>query len=153
MLSLRKRQLLFCLTEPTFSDEFIALSQSTNTRRFLSLGRNTVRTPGEFDLDLAVGREFQVTERSRLRLRAEAFNILNHTNFKEPSSALTVTTNSQAGDFQLAWIWHHYIRAGRSFLAACGAIRVLKESALERRRGHLIGCVATLKAMTESAPK
>jgi hypothetical protein len=43
MLSLRKRQLLLCLTEPTFSDEFIALSQSANTRRFLSAGHSKIR--------------------------------------------------------------------------------------------------------------
>jgi hypothetical protein len=60
-----------------------------------SLGRDTIRTPGEFDLDLAVGREFPITERSRLRLRVEAFNILNHTNFKEPNTSLTVTTSAQ----------------------------------------------------------
>jgi len=59
-----------------------------------SLGRDTVRTPGEFDLDLAVGREFAIRERARLKLRAEAFNVLNHTNFKEPNTTLTVTTNS-----------------------------------------------------------
>ena len=60
-----------------------------------SLGRNTVRTPGEFDLDLAVGREFPISERFKMRLRAEAFNILNHTNLKEPNTSLTVTTNAQ----------------------------------------------------------
>ena len=60
-----------------------------------SLGRNAVRTPGEFDIDLAVGRQFPITERFKLRLRAEAFNILNHTNLKEPNTSLTVTTNAQ----------------------------------------------------------
>ena len=60
-----------------------------------SLARNSVRTPGEFDLDLAVGREFPIRERVRFRLRAEAFNILNHTNFREPNTSLTVTTNAQ----------------------------------------------------------
>jgi hypothetical protein len=60
-----------------------------------SLGRDSVRTPGEFDVDLAVGREFPIRERLRFRLRAEAFNILNHSNFREPSTSLTVTTNAQ----------------------------------------------------------
>ena len=60
-----------------------------------SLGRNSVRTPGEFDVDLAVGREFPIRENVRFRLRAEAFNLLNHTNLKEPSTSLTVTTNAQ----------------------------------------------------------
>jgi hypothetical protein len=60
-----------------------------------SLSRNFVRTPGEFDLDLAVGRDFPIREHVRFRLRAEAFNILNHTNFREPNTSLTVTTNAQ----------------------------------------------------------
>jgi hypothetical protein len=60
-----------------------------------SLGRDTVRTPGELDLDLAVGREFPIAERFRLKLRAEAFNVLNHTNLLQPSTSLTVTTNTQ----------------------------------------------------------
>lgn len=44
-----------------------------------TLGRNSVRTPGEFDPDLAVGRKFPIREGVQLVLRAEAFNILNHT--------------------------------------------------------------------------
>jgi hypothetical protein len=61
-----------------------------------SLGRNAVRSPGELDLDLAVGREFPIAERIRFKLRAEAFNVLNHTNLLAPNTSLTVTTNAQA---------------------------------------------------------
>jgi hypothetical protein len=59
-----------------------------------SLGRDTVRTPGEFDLDFAVSRKFPIRERLKLEVRAEAFNILNHTNFLAPDTSLTVTANS-----------------------------------------------------------
>jgi len=59
-----------------------------------SLGRNAVRTPGELDLDLAVSREFALREGVHLRLRAEAFNILNHTNLLAPNVTLTATTNA-----------------------------------------------------------
>jgi hypothetical protein len=59
-----------------------------------SLGRNTIRTPGELNLDLAVGREFPIRERVRLRIRAEAFNVLNHTNLRGPNVSLTATTNA-----------------------------------------------------------
>src|SRR5437762_5582035 len=45
-----------------------------------SLGRNSVVTAGEFDLDFAIGRKFAIRERLKLQLRLEAFNILNHTN-------------------------------------------------------------------------
>lgn len=56
-----------------------------------NLGRNTV-PPGE--LDLAVSREFPIGERLRLRIRADAFNILNHTNFQTPNVSLNATTNA-----------------------------------------------------------
>jgi hypothetical protein len=59
-----------------------------------NLGRNTVRTPSEWDLDLAVGRDFPIRERLRLKVRGEAFNILNHANFQTPNVSLNATTNS-----------------------------------------------------------
>jgi hypothetical protein len=40
-----------------------------------------VRGPGFFDIDLALSRTFRMIERLSLPARAEAFNILNHTNF------------------------------------------------------------------------
>ena len=55
-----------------------------------SLGRDTVRSPGELDLDLAVDRKFAVTERCKLQIRVEAFNLLNHTNFLPPNTTLSV---------------------------------------------------------------
>ena len=62
-----------------------------------TLGRDTVRTPGEFDLDLAVDRQFPIRERARLEFRVEAFNLLNHTNFLAPNTSLTVTSNPSTG--------------------------------------------------------
>ena len=58
-----------------------------------NLGRNTMRLPGELNLDLAVARRFPLRERLALTLRMEAFNILNHTNFGGPSTGLTVTAD------------------------------------------------------------
>lgn len=46
-----------------------------------NLGRNAVRGPGNFSFDLSLTRNFRLTERFTLQARAEAFNILNHTNF------------------------------------------------------------------------
>jgi Carboxypeptidase regulatory-like domain/TonB-dependent Receptor Plug Domain len=59
-----------------------------------TLGRDTVRTPGELDLDLGLGRRFTIRENLKLLLRMEAFNILNHTNFNAPNTSLTVTANA-----------------------------------------------------------
>jgi hypothetical protein len=52
---------------------------------FGSVGRNTVYGPGRQTLDLALQREFSVTESLKLQVRAEAFNALNHTNLGTPN--------------------------------------------------------------------
>ena len=53
--------------------------------RFGNVGRNTVYGPGRQTLDLALQREFAMTETIKLQVRAEAFNALNHTNLGTPN--------------------------------------------------------------------
>ncbi len=43
-----------------------------------------MRAPGLTNTDFSLLREFRFTERIRMRLRAEFFNALNHTNFGLP---------------------------------------------------------------------
>ena len=52
---------------------------------FGNSGRNTVYGPGMETADLALSREFVVTEKLRFSLRGEAFNALNHTNLGTPN--------------------------------------------------------------------
>lgn len=52
---------------------------------FGDVGRNTVYGPGRQTLDLALQREFAVTETIKLQVRAEAFNALNHSNLGTPN--------------------------------------------------------------------
>jgi len=52
---------------------------------FGTVGRNTVYGPGRQTLDVALQREFSVTETLKVQLRAEAFNALNHTNLGTPN--------------------------------------------------------------------
>lgn len=59
-----------------------------------SMGRDNVRTPGDFDLDLALDRKFKIRERAWFELRAEAFNFLNHVNLETLNTSLTVTANA-----------------------------------------------------------
>ena len=47
------------------------------------------------NLDLSVARRFTITERLSLQIRAEAFNVLNHTNFNAPNTSLTVIADPQ----------------------------------------------------------
>ena len=53
--------------------------------RFGNVGRNTVYGPGRQTLDLALQREFAMTETVKVQIRAEAFNALNHTNLGTPN--------------------------------------------------------------------
>lgn len=52
---------------------------------FGDVGRNTIYGPGMQKLDLALYREFAVTEKMRFQFRAEFFNALNHTNLGTPN--------------------------------------------------------------------
>jgi outer membrane receptor protein involved in Fe transport len=47
-----------------------------------NLGRNTFLGPGYLNLDTSLFKNFRLSDRFRLQFRAEAFNILNHTNFQ-----------------------------------------------------------------------
>ena len=44
-----------------------------------------MRGLGAWQIDFALHREFQLSERVSLQFRAEAFNVLNHPNFANPS--------------------------------------------------------------------
>lgn len=45
-----------------------------------NVGNGAIRAPGLVNLDLSIGKSFHVTEKSRLQVRADMFNALNHTN-------------------------------------------------------------------------
>src|ERR1051326_5023154 len=45
---------------------------------FGNSGRNSLRGPGSWDIDMALTRKFSLKEAQSLELRAEAFNIMNH---------------------------------------------------------------------------
>ena len=50
------------------------------TGTYGNLGRDTLRGPGTFNFDVSLARRFKLQERLTLQARAEAFNIINHTN-------------------------------------------------------------------------
>ena len=50
-----------------------------------NLGRNVLRGFGAWQIDFALHREIRLSEGSRLQFRVEAFNVLNHPNFANPS--------------------------------------------------------------------
>ena len=54
-----------------------------------NFGRNVLRGFGASQVDLALERQFRLTETMRLRFRSELFNIFNHPNFGSPTNTLT----------------------------------------------------------------
>jgi Carboxypeptidase regulatory-like domain/TonB dependent receptor/TonB-dependent Receptor Plug Domain len=61
-------------------------------------GRNAFRGPGFWNTDMALLKNFKITERVQTQFRAEFFNIFNHPNFENPRNASvgspTLTSNN-----------------------------------------------------------
>ncbi len=68
--------------------------------RTYGLHRNTLRALGRTNLDVALAKTTAITERFKLEFRAEFFNILNHTQFAQPTAA-NGATNVDSPDFGL----------------------------------------------------
>jgi hypothetical protein len=51
------------------------------TDRPVGLARNSFRTPPQESVDVSLAKRFALRERAHLELRAETFNLLNHTNY------------------------------------------------------------------------
>jgi hypothetical protein len=67
-----------------------------------NMRRNSVRLPGLVTTDLAVFKNFHITEKTTLQFRWETYNLFNHTNFKDIDGNMRVNadgsqTNSNFG--------------------------------------------------------
>jgi hypothetical protein len=69
-------------------DEWFDPSVFTAVPRFGNAGRNIVTGPAFNNVDLSLMRNVQVTERVRLQLRAEVFDVFNHANFGQPGNVV-----------------------------------------------------------------
>jgi len=58
-------------------------------------GRNSLQGPGLAETDISIAKRFDLTERVNLQFKAEAFNLLNRTNFNTPNTI--VFTSATAG--------------------------------------------------------
>lgn len=62
---------------------------------FGNSGRNILRSPGVWNTDLDITREFPIRERFRLQFRGEFFNLPNTSHFGTPSTSVTSGTFMQ----------------------------------------------------------
>ena len=70
-------------------------SSFTGYSQWSGLGRNSFRGPGYFDMDMALFKNFKLTERLNFGIGAQAFNVLNHPNFANPDSGYGDATFGQ----------------------------------------------------------
>jgi hypothetical protein len=63
---------------------FERLNLATQAGQFGNAGRNIARGPSYADVDVSLVRDFQVSSATRLQIRAEVFNVLNHVNLGLP---------------------------------------------------------------------
>jgi len=78
-----------------------AFSVPAYTQPFGNAPRNVAKMPGFYDTDFGVHKNFSITEGRYVQFRAEAFNLLNYTNFA-PTLGLTAN-GSGFGVFNSTW--------------------------------------------------
>jgi hypothetical protein len=70
------------------------------TVAFGSSGRDILRGPGLFNIDMSLFRDFAVTERFKLQFRAEAFNLSNTPQFGNPAANVSSATFNSDGSIK-----------------------------------------------------
>jgi hypothetical protein len=84
------------LSNPTIHQWFNTSAyakQATGT--YGNAGSYSILGPGGFTFDAQLSRKFQVRETQTLQVRIEAFNVLNHPVFSNPTTSLTSSTFGQ----------------------------------------------------------
>lgn len=67
-----------------------------------NISRNKVFGPGFADIDLSGEKDTKITERLTFKLRADAFDIVNHPNFGQPSGSTTSSSFGQISSTRFA---------------------------------------------------
>ena len=102
-----------------------------------NLSRNALNGPNFSQFDMILAKRIPITESVNLEFRTEVFNLLNHTNFANPSSTLnsalpSMTFNTTAG----AWVLGSGTQPGQAFTqSAAGTAFGLLKQTVERTVG------------------
>jgi hypothetical protein len=84
-----------CLNAAGFVDSASASFEGYTS--FSNQGRNQYRGPHYFDMDMALFKTFDIREKLKLGIGAQAFNVFNHPNFGLPDGAIGDSTFGQIG--------------------------------------------------------
>ncbi len=68
--------------------------------QFGNLGRNSIYGPGVISWDMAISRNFKLSERFKLDFRSDVFNIMNHANWGNPVTNITSSTFGDVTGFR-----------------------------------------------------
>ncbi len=60
--------------------------------QFGNVGRNTISGPNQLSIDFSIFKNIPIRERTKLQFRTEFFNLINHPNFRDPSTTYDGTT-------------------------------------------------------------
>jgi len=101
-----------------YFDPSVFTGVATGTVAFGNTGRDIIRGPGFFNLDASLFRDFRLTERFKLQVRAECFSLTNTPHFANPGTTWTsgstsfgvITStfnqsNQYAGSGGERWLW------------------------------------------------
>ena len=70
--------------EPLPAGDYSGVGTNTYALKHYRAERNGARGPGFFDFDASLGYGFHLSGRRQLQVRADVFNLTNHTNFANP---------------------------------------------------------------------
>jgi len=74
------------------------VGRASTSFRFGNMGRNSIRGPGFQKVDLAMFKDFRLTERFILQFKAESFNFTNTPRFGNPAANVSAMAVNAAGD-------------------------------------------------------
>ena len=95
---------------------------------FGNTGKNILRGPGQFNTNMALVKDTNITERLRLQFRAEAFNVFNDVNFYAPNNTCIQRV-----------IWTNHVRALATHSAVGAKAGILKDRASRPLRDEFAG--------------
>jgi hypothetical protein len=90
------------------------------------IGRNTFQGPAFWDMDGAFSKNFQVHERVKLNFRLEAFNALNHANFRTLAGASVGSTSILSTNFGTACCQTESVSTSTAIVSNGEAYRVVQ---------------------------